>query len=359
MDLFGYIKKYGKYSFKEKKFNEVDNVILSCLTYVNFTKIVSDNLSSKITLKEAGNIYFSIYEEKIRKRKVPTIKSGILLLKAIKDTKRFKDILVYNYKYSADESSQFGAVSFDLDNNTTYIAYEGTDHLLSGWKEDCKIAYIFPVKAQSLAISYLNEYLFTCKKLIIGGHSKGGHLAIIASMYSNYFVRRRIVKIYSNDGLGIRKEEFESRKYKKIESKISKMIPSYSIIGHLLNSSSYRIIKTNRKSIKSHNPLFWVVRDNKFEQCDNSKSCIILRRTIYKYLAKYDLDTKINFVDEFFKICKDNNIDTFQGLKDNKKLLIKEVFESDKIDIKAKDMFNNIYTVVKESLKEEKEESKK
>ena len=335
MDLFGYIKKYGKYSFKEKKFNEVDNVILSCLTYVNFTKIVSDNLSSKITLKEAGNIYFSIYEEKIRKRKVPTIKSGILLLKAIKDTKRFKDILVYNYKYSADESSQFGAVSFDLDNNTTYIAYEGTDHLLSGWKEDCKIAYIFPVKAQSLAISYLNEYLFTCKKLIIGGHSKGGHLAIIASMYSNYFVRRRIVKIYSNDGLGIRKEEFESRKYKKIESKISKMIPSYSIIGHLLNSSSYRIIKTNRKSIKSNNPLFWVVRDNKFEQCDNSKSCIILRRTIYKYLAKYDLDTKINFVDEFFKICKDNNIDTFQGLMDNKKLLIKEVFVSRTLSINS------------------------
>lgn len=358
MDLFGYIKKYGKYSFKEKKFNEVDNVILSCLTYVDFSKIVSANLSSKITLEEAGNAYFSLYEEKIKKRKVSTIKSGILLLKAIKDTKRFKDILIYNYRYFVSETSQFGAVTFDLDSNTTYIAYEGTDHLLSGWEEDCKIAYIFPVEAQSLAISYLNEYLFAYKKLIIGGHSKGGHLAIIASMYTNYFIRRRIVKIYSNDGLGIRKEEFESKKYKKIESKISKIIPSYSIIGHLLNSSSYKIIKTNRKSIKSHNPLFWIVKDDKFEQSDSAKTCLILKRTVYKYLAQYDLNTKINFVDEFFKICKDNNIDTFQKANDNKKLLVKEVFESDKIDIEAKTMFSNVYKIVKESLKEEKEGSK-
>lgn len=358
MDLFGYIKKYGEYSFKEKKFNEVDNVILSCLTYVNFSRIVSNNLSSKITLEKAGNTYFSLYEEKIRMRKIPTIKSGILLLKAIKDTKRFKDILVYNYKYFADEDSQFGAITFDLDRNTTYIAYEGTDHLLSGWEEDCKIAYNFPVKAQELAISYLNEYLFTCKRLIIGGHSKGGHLAIIASMYTNYFIRRRIVKIYSNDGLGIRRKDLESKKYQKIESKISKVIPSYSIIGHLLYSSSYKIIKTNKKSIKSHNPLFWVVKDNKFEQCDNSKSCVILKKAIYKYLDQYDLDTKINFVNEFFKICKENNIDTFQELKDNKKMLAKKVFESDKIDIEAKTMFSNIYKIVKESLKEEKEGSK-
>ena len=115
-------------------------------------------------------------------------------------------------------------------------------------------------------------------------------MAIIASMYSNYFIRRKITKIYSNDGLGIRREEFESKKYKKIESKISKVIPNYSIIGHLLHSSSYKVIKTNRKSLKSHNPLFWVVRDNKFEQCDNSKSCIILRRTIYKYLFMNSLN---------------------------------------------------------------------
>ena len=57
------------------------------------------------------------------------------------------------------------------------------------------IACTFPVEAQKYAIKYLNRYLFNRKKLIVGGHSKGGHLAIISSMYANYFIKRKILKI--------------------------------------------------------------------------------------------------------------------------------------------------------------------
>ena len=41
MNIFGYIKKYGKFSFTMEPFNEVDNVILSCISYVDFLNIVS------------------------------------------------------------------------------------------------------------------------------------------------------------------------------------------------------------------------------------------------------------------------------------------------------------------------------
>ena len=39
MNIFGYIKKYGKFSFTMEPFNEVDNVILSCISYVDFLNI--------------------------------------------------------------------------------------------------------------------------------------------------------------------------------------------------------------------------------------------------------------------------------------------------------------------------------
>jgi len=39
--------------------------------------------------------------------------------------------------------------------------------------------------------------------MIIGGHSKGGNLALIAAMYCNFFIRRKIINVYSNDGPGI------------------------------------------------------------------------------------------------------------------------------------------------------------
>ena len=39
MSIFDYISKYGDYSFLDKGFNEVDNVILSVLSYVDFDGI--------------------------------------------------------------------------------------------------------------------------------------------------------------------------------------------------------------------------------------------------------------------------------------------------------------------------------
>ena len=53
MSILDYIKKYGDMSFKEKTFTEVDNVIFSCLAYINFDGIVSNNFNDKITLEEA------------------------------------------------------------------------------------------------------------------------------------------------------------------------------------------------------------------------------------------------------------------------------------------------------------------
>ena len=49
------------------------------------------------------------------------------------------------------------------------------------------MAIQFPVEAQKRAISYLNRHFtFGHAPLIVGGHSKGGHLALVGSMYANF-----------------------------------------------------------------------------------------------------------------------------------------------------------------------------
>ena len=63
-DFFDYLKEYGDYTFEEKEFNEVDNVILSMLTYVNYSGIVSEGHKEKKTIKEVSDIYFSKYTKK-------------------------------------------------------------------------------------------------------------------------------------------------------------------------------------------------------------------------------------------------------------------------------------------------------
>lgn len=359
MNIFDYIKKYENYSFKEKKFNEIDNVIFSCLAYVNFDDIVSKDFSNKITINKAGQTYFEKYGSKIDKKQIPSMKNGILVLKKIMNTKRYKDILIHNYQYISDNNLQFGVVSFDVLDDLVYISFEGTDHLISGWMEDFMIACIFPVDAQRYAIKYLNRYLFNRKKLIVGGHSKGGHLSIISSMYSNYFVKKRILKIYSNDGLGLRSKEFESKKYLTIKKRVIKLVPDYSVVGHLLRSdTNYRIIKSNKKGLNSHNLDSWIVKDIRFERSKNSKFCIILEKAINKWLSQYDVDMKLKFTESIYNICKTNEIETLYDIKGKKKMLLKAVLDSNNIDNDIKEMFKELYRIIKECNKEYKELSK-
>ena len=243
MNLFDYIDNYKDYTFLDKGFNEVDNVIFSCLAYVDYNFIVSTNKSNKLTLRQVADKYFSVHKKQ-PKIDMLAVKEAVKILKKIKDTIRYKDVLMYSYKYIGNENSQFSALTFQISNNLCYVAFEGTDQLISGWKEDCKMAYEFPVDAHKYAIKYLNRnFLFNNKRLIVGGHSKGGNLALVSSMCCNYFVKNKIITVYSNDGQGLRKAQIESNKYSSIKDRLVHIIPQYSIVGLLLrHDENYTVI---------------------------------------------------------------------------------------------------------------------
>ena len=162
MNVINYLKEYGKYSFDEKPFNEVDNLVLSLLAYTNFLGVVSKSPKIKITLEEAANKYLKMNGTKVND--VLPIQEALEVLIVSKDTKRFKDILLYNYKYIYSDDSQFSVLTFELNKKLVYVSFEGTDKLISGWIEDCKMAYEFPVTAHEYAINYLNIFLFLLRK---------------------------------------------------------------------------------------------------------------------------------------------------------------------------------------------------
>ena len=56
--MLDYIEEYGNYSFKEKPFNEVDNLIFSSLSYIDYKDVL---ISKKITIQECAKIFFDKY----------------------------------------------------------------------------------------------------------------------------------------------------------------------------------------------------------------------------------------------------------------------------------------------------------
>ena len=78
-----------------------------------------------------------------------------------------------------DQQTQFAALTFRLsDGATLYLAFRGNDDTLVGWKECFAMSYAFPVPAQALAQDYLQVAQRHPGRLRVGGHSKGGNLAV-------------------------------------------------------------------------------------------------------------------------------------------------------------------------------------
>lgn len=353
MSIFQYIRKYGKYKFFEKQFNEIDNVILSCLSYIDFEVF-------NRTLKEAGKIFFNKHSKKELRYSVSEEKNAIKLLRFCMKSERYKNILIKNYQRVYTDTTQFQAINFILKDNLAYISFSGTNHLISGWEEDYRMAYKYPVEAQRLAIHFLNKnFLFGKEKLIVGGHSKGGNLAITAAMYSFVTIRNKIINIYSNDGLGILKRQLDSKYYKRIEDKVIKLIPDYSIVGLLLYSNDYKVIKSINRNFFAHNPNGWIVNEDTFMDGDLSDFSKVISESISKWFNDYTLDEQEKFGKHIFDVFRKLEINSIKDIKKKKKLLFYMMIESKNVNYSVKKMSKQFIDTFKECYKEYKNNQEK
>lgn len=324
MNIYDYMDEYGIYSFSEKEFNEVDSAIFSFLAYANFKDIFD---SQGMTIQEIGRKHLGMHSAK--EKNVIAVQEGNNILQYMKDTKRYKDCVVYNHKYEGTKKLQFGAIAIEYQKNDVYISFEGTDALISGWKENLLLSYEYPTMSHQKAINYLNKnYTFTTKKLIIGGHSKGGNLALVAGMGANFFVKKRIKKIYNFDGPGLLEKQFYSKEFKSIENRYVHIIPDYSVVGLLLNNLNTKTVKAKNKTILSHNIFYWEIDGNKFIKSKLSSFSKRLKIEIDNWIMQYSDEEKRDFIENLESICLKANINSLLEFKEQKTKLLDLIYES-------------------------------
>ena len=354
MNLFDYIVKYENVSFDEMPFNEVDNAIFSALSYVNLKGIVSNNWYNKTTIREAVLKYFQLYSGK--EKNILPIKHAIEVFEAIGDTKRYGNLYLYNYVYEANDDVQFSAITIEIGPKLIYVSFEGTDQLISGWKEDFMMTYMFPIPSQKKAINYVNRKLiFNRKQIILGGHSKGGNLSVVAGMYANIFVRNRIINIYNNDGPGLLKEYFESDKYRCISDKLISIIPDYSIVGILLyHSLDYVVVSSAKKGAIAHDICTWVVNDNEFLRSELDAYSKALEEELRIWLEKYTRKERESFVLSIFDVFERANIVSLIDILENKMLIFDLISESKELSDADREMLRDFLGMIFNCFKEVK-----
>ena len=93
-NIFDYLAWRGDVSFQECGMNEVDSLILSCLSYIRFLGIVPDiSESGSVTIKEASEAFFSQDKENRSTR----TKEDERLLRMLGKSRRFGPLRLSRY----------------------------------------------------------------------------------------------------------------------------------------------------------------------------------------------------------------------------------------------------------------------
>ena len=253
-NMLDYIEEYGDFSFKEKAFNEVDNLIFSQLAYTDF-KDIADKQS--VSLLKGAKLFFAMYtQEEIENLIAISVKSADLLKKCSM-TKRFSNVIMCDYinNVNDDIDKQFSAIHFLLDDGSDVVAFRGTDVTVTGVKESAMLSYMFPVPAQIEALYYFQETsMLHSGDIILCGHSKGGNLAVFAAVNCSNSLKKRITAVYEDDAPGFPKYFFDRYDYCQIKDKIHLITPQTSIIGRMLyHDAAPLIVKMqDLNSIRHH-----------------------------------------------------------------------------------------------------------
>lgn len=302
-DIFDYLSWRGDILFSQLPPNPVDALIFSALSYIRFSGIVPDTPREWKTLKTAAAELLADGEtaDKIRTEK------DLELLKAAVATERFANVCLSFYQdvFIPEEDTQFAAMTFWLEDGTAFLAFRGTDNTLVGWKEDFNMTFQESIPAQRLAQKYTQRFSEnSTAALRLGGHSKGGNLAVYAAAKSCEKIQARIIEVYNQDGPGFTEKMLGDSGYLKIVPKIRTYVPQSSVFGMLLQRGEpHIIIRSKQVGLLQHDPYSWEVLGNRFILAEGfTADSRFLGRTFKNWLAGMTISERNEFFDAVFEL---------------------------------------------------------
>lgn len=321
-NVLEYLDWRGDLSFAASGFCEVDNLIFSMLSFVDFTGIVpTDGLAGPVRLDRCYEMFHEKYPEGQAYGAIIPDENNDLFRKAARSA-RFREVYVACYRNEVDEAAgkQFAAVTFLLPDKSLFIAFRGTDDTLVGWREDFQLSFTCPVPSQQRAVDYVEDMcrLYT-GPVRLGGHSKGGNLSAYAAAFSPKAVRDRLLIAYSNDGPGFTEDVIDSAEYREMVERIVVLMPQSSIVGMLLeHNGPYRVIQSTQSTLLQHDPYSWQIIGREFVTLpDFSPEGKRNAARIKGWVRSMKPEDRRKFTDLFFRVLEAGNAHTVSDLTED------------------------------------------
>ena len=317
-----YLAWRGDVPFSASPFNAVDALVLTELAYTDFSGILGTG-KKRIPLKEVQKQFWQAHTEDEVLATPGFTKMSPFLLNGMAAGDRFGGVKMSFYldQVVAKADMQLSAVTYWLPDGTAFIAFRGTDTTVVGWKEDFNLSYQPETEGQHQAAEYLNRHFASSSfSLRIGGHSKGGNLAVFSSVRAKKAVRDRILTVYDNDGPGFLKPFTESESYREMLPRIISVVPEGSVIGALLhNEARQLVVKSSAFGIMQHDGFTWQVLGKGFVEAEKrSEKSLLIEATLRQWLEGLSDESRRQFINSLFSLFEATGKETFAEILQEK-----------------------------------------
>ena len=325
-NLLDYLEWRSDLTFRQSPFNEVDNLLLSELSYLDFSGIVpGPGEGTGVALYEVAEAFFA------RHPVGEKIELGVLLPKELPDildkmanAPRFRDMRLSCFvdRLDTEHAHQFSAVTIETGDGRLFVAFRGTDDTLAGWREDFYMACMPEVPAQRVAVEYLDlaARQYPRRRLRTGGHSKGGNLAVYAAVFCTPATQRRIEHVWSNDGPGFFDDVLSMPEYRRIADRVTTIIPESSVVGMLLeHDEDCEVVESSQKGMFQHDGFTWEVLGTRFVRSERvSHKSRVNDLVLKEWVRNVPVEKRERFIDTLFDILEASGAITLTDLKEDR-----------------------------------------
>ena len=324
-NLLDYLDWRGDLTLEQAPFNEVDNLILAELSFVDFKDIVpGPDEGESVVLREAAEAFFAKFPQG-EKIDMGVLVPGAIpeMLRKMADSRRFGGMKLNCFVDHLDvgKGEQFAALAIETGDKGMYLSFRGTDDTLAGWKEDFELACMPEVPAQKKAVAYTWAVAkqFPRKKLRLGGHSKGGNLAVYAGVFCPENVQKRIIAVWSNDGPGFHNDLLDLPEHRRIAERIFSIVPKSSVVGMLLeHEEDYTVVDSDQLGFMQHDGFSWqVVGDHFITLRQVTQQAHFSDQELRKWVHGLTVEQRETFVNAMFDVLSASGAVTLTDLKDD------------------------------------------
>lgn len=324
-NLLDYLDWRGDLTLEQAPFNEVDNLVLAELSFVDFGGIVpGPGEGESVPLGRAAEQFFQRPEHQPGELNMGVLVPAAipLMLQKMAGAPRFRDMKLNCFVdfLNVERSEQFAALTIDTGDGL-YLSFRGTDDTIAGWKEDFLIACQPVIPAQAKALDYVKAVAaqFPRRKLRLGGHSKGGNLAVYGGTFAPAAVQRRILGVYSNDGPGFHDELLTLPEHERISERIHSIVPKSSVVGMLMeHEEAYTVVDSDQQGLMQHDGFSWQVMGDHFITLRQvTRQGSITNRELRDWVHAMPVGEREKFVDGLFDVLSATGAVTLTDLKED------------------------------------------